>query len=69
MAEQQQIQVLYIDLLEGRIVPVRQYYKRLGPIYPYMNIPNDFEADIRVDDAGFVIDYPTLFGRADLRRD
>jgi uncharacterized protein len=67
---QQQIQVLYIDLLEDRIVPVRQHYKRLAPnIYHYENIPNDFEADIQVDDAGFVMDYPTLFGRADLRRD
>ena len=31
--------------------------------YADQNIPNDFEANILVDDSGFVMDYPSLFIR------
>jgi hypothetical protein len=61
---QKQIRVLYLDLLEGQIIPVTQQYTRLSESqYHYQNVPNDFEANITVDDAGLVIDYPSLFMR------
>jgi uncharacterized protein len=62
--QQQQIKVLYLDLLNNETKPVTQMYTRLSDTsYKYENVPNDFEAVIRVDDLGFVVDYPTLFGR------
>ncbi len=62
--EEQEIEVLYLDLLEEQIRPVRQRYRRLSATrYHYENVPNDFEADIRIDESGFVIDYPSLFIR------
>ena len=62
--QEQQIQVVYIDVLTWHIGPVRQKYIRLSPTeYQYENIPNDFEAKITVDDFGLVVDYPTLFVR------
>lgn len=62
--EEQQIRVIYIDLLQQQITAVKQKYIRLSAnTYHYENIPNDFEADIQVDDHGLVIDYPQLFVR------
>jgi uncharacterized protein len=62
--EEQRIKVIYLDILEATIRPVQQKYTRLSPtVYHYENIPNDFEADITVDDRGFVVDYPSLFRR------
>ena len=62
--QEQQIRVIYIDILEGQIKPVRQKYIRRSPTeYQYENIPNDFEAKITVDDFGLVVDYPGLFVR------
>jgi hypothetical protein len=62
--ETAEIQVIYLDVLDERISKVRQKYLRLSKTkYHYENIPNDFEADIEVDDAGFVVDYPALFVR------
>lgn len=61
----QEIKVLYIDLLEQQIMPVRQKYIRLSEReYLYENVPNDFEAKIEVDSDGFVVDYPKLFVRS-----
>lgn len=58
------IEVIYIDLLEKRISRVRQKYKRISQdTYKYENIPNDFEAEIKVDEDGFVVHYPQLFTR------
>ena len=60
----QQIQVIYCDLLHQVIKPVSQKYTRLSQNeYHYENIPNDFEATIKVDEWGFVVDYPGLFVR------
>ena len=62
--ETREIQVLYFDLLEAQITPVRQQYTCLSATeYHYENIPNDFEANIQVDGSGFVMDYPSLFVR------
>lgn len=60
----QDIQVIYLDVLEQQIKPVRQKYIRLSSTsYHYENVPNDFDANIQVDDHGFVVDYPSLFVR------
>jgi len=66
--EAYEILVVYCDILEQQIKPVHQKYIRLADgIYHYENIPNDFEADILVDEWGLVIDYPALFVRTSLR--
>ncbi|MDO1451237.1 putative glycolipid-binding domain-containing protein [Rhodocytophaga aerolata] len=63
--EVEQIGVIYLDVLERQIRPVRQQYRRLSDTtYHYQNVPNDFEAVITVDALGLVEDYPQLFLRA-----
>lgn len=60
----QEIQVVYLDLLEQQMAPVRQKYTCLSKTsYQYENVPNDFEAVITVDGLGLVVDYPELFVR------
>ena len=60
----QEIQVIYCDLLEQQIKPVRQRYTCLSNTeYHYENVPNDFETTIQVDESGLVVDYPSLFVR------
>lgn len=62
--QEKEIDIIYIDLLADNIKHVKQkYWKISSEYYKYGNIPNDFEAEIKVDDAGFVIDYPKLFTR------
>jgi uncharacterized protein len=62
--ETQEIQVIYCNLLEQQIKPVRQRYTCLSNTeYHYENVPNDFEATIEVDESGLVVDYPSLFVR------
>ena len=62
--QEEDIAIIYIDLLEDSIRRVKQKYRRISSdVYQYENIPNDFEAEIKVDDDGFVIDYPQLFTR------
>lgn len=57
------IKVIYIDVFEG-IRTVQQKYTRLSAsTYKYENVPNDFEAVITMDDAGFILEYPGLFRR------
>lgn len=66
--QEQQIKVIYLDLLNEEIKPVTQKYTRLSDTqYKYENIPNDFEAAITVDESGLVVDYPTLFERISKR--
>ena len=65
VGEANEIQVLYLDILNGETKPVRQKYTRMSPTqYLYENVPNNFEALITVDSDGFVIDYPELFKRS-----
>lgn len=60
----QQIEVLYIDVLENTFRITRQQYtKKSTSVYNFQNVPNDFEADIVVDNDGFVEHYPELFER------
>lgn len=64
VGQEEEIKVLYLDLLAQEIRVVRQRYRCLTRTrYHYENVPNDFEADIEVDEAGLVVDYPGLFVR------
>jgi uncharacterized protein len=63
--EEQTISVIYFDLLNWEVKPVKQLYRRISEnLYHYENTPNSFEADIKVDKDGFVIEYPKLFNRS-----
>lgn len=63
--ESHEIKVIYCDILEGKIIPIRQKYTRLSSTeYHYENVPNDFEATIVVDQFGLVVNYPELFVRS-----
>lgn len=67
--ENRVVKVLYIDVLERQIKPVKQIYKRLSNTeYKYENVPNDFETVIMVDELGFVLNYPALFVRTAMWR-
>jgi hypothetical protein len=62
--QSEEIQVIYLDVLGHQMKPVRQQYTRLSDtMYRYQNVPNDFEANIQVDEFGFVMDYQSLFVR------
>jgi len=59
-----EIKVVYINVLEETVSPVSQQYTRQDSgLYKFENVPNDFEALIKVDDSGFVMFYPELFER------
>lgn len=65
--EERLIKVIYIDILADQIRAVNQKYLRLSEeAYKYENVPNDFEAVIKVDRQGLVIDYPQLFVRTSI---
>ncbi len=60
--EEQEIQVLYFDILKNKITAAKQKYIRLSDSeYKFENVPNNFEAIIKIDKQGFIIDYPSLF--------
>jgi hypothetical protein len=62
--EEEQIKVLYVDVLGRKMRPVRQKYTRLSRTdYKFENVPNDFESAISVDELGLVVNYPRLFKR------
>lgn len=59
-----QIDVIYFNVLEQTVLPVRQRYTRLATRqFKFENVPNDFEAVIDVDEQGLVTNYPELFKR------
>jgi uncharacterized protein len=65
--ETKHIRVIYFDLLQQQVKPVVQVYKRISEEkYHYENVPKDFETDITVDENGLVVDYPSLFTRAEI---
>ena len=60
--ERQTIEVIYFDILEREIKPVKQVYTRLATDrYLYENYDKSFKADIVIDEQGLVVDYPKLF--------
>jgi uncharacterized protein len=65
--ETKHIRVIYFDLLQQQVRAVDQVYKRISEEkYHYENVPNDFEADITIDENGLVVDYPSLFTRTEI---
>jgi len=64
VGQEREIDVIYIDILERHILPLKQRYRKEGDgRFRYQNVPNDFEATISVDEVGLVIFYPLLFER------
>lgn len=62
--QEKEINVIYIDILADLVKPVKQKYRKNSEInYRYENIPNNFVADIEVDEFGLVKFYPKLFER------
>lgn len=60
--ERQIIEVVYFDILEKEIKPVKQIYTRLATDqYIYENYDKSFKADIKIDEHGLVVEYPKLF--------
>jgi hypothetical protein len=60
--EQQIIEVIYFDIFDRKIKPVKQVYTRLtSTLYIYENYDKTFKANILIDEQGLVIDYPELF--------
>lgn len=61
----QAIDVLYINGFTLQAHRVRQYYTKTGAgTYLYEDVESpDFKAELTVDDAGLVVEYPSLFTR------
>jgi uncharacterized protein len=60
--ERKIIEVLYFDILEKQVKPVKQIYKRLATgKYIYENYDKSFKAEIKIDKQGLVVKYPKLF--------
>ena len=60
--ERQVIEVLYFDIPEKEIKPVKQIYTRLKEDqYLFENYDKSFKAEIKTDGQGLVVDYPELF--------
>jgi hypothetical protein len=56
------IDVLYFDILNRNIIPVKQSYTKLTTnLYAYERMDTNFKATIKVDEQGLVSDYPDLF--------
>jgi hypothetical protein len=59
-----EVLVIYFDLLGNAVRPLLQKYTKLSvDKFRYQSVPDDFEAEISVDEFGFVIDYAQLFVR------
>lgn len=64
VGQEQEIDVIYINILENDVLPVKQRYrKEKDGLFRFQTVPNDFEATISVDELGLVIFYPLLFER------
>jgi len=60
----QEVNLIYIDVLERELSAKPQQYTRLSRLqYRFANVPDDFEALVNVDDQGIVTDYEGLFIR------
>lgn len=63
--ERQPIAVVYVSTPDLKVTRVEQAYSciELNREYRYEGIFRDFAANLKIDDDGLVIDYPTLFTR------
>lgn len=60
--ESKLIEVIYIDILNDKIKPVKQKYTKLSKErYHYENMETDFASSILIDRNGMVKTYPGLF--------
>jgi hypothetical protein len=66
--ERRPISVAYVSTPDLEVTRVEQAYTCIEPDreYRYEGIFRDFTADMKIDDDGLVIDYPTLFRRLPL---
>lgn len=61
---EQEVDVIYIDILEREVSAAKQRYtRRSSDRFLFQHLENDFEALILVDEDGFVLDYPGYFKR------
>ncbi len=68
VGESKEIKVVYVDIYNYSLTPVKQRYTCLdsnlnGHKYRYENLNNEFTTEFFVDKEGVVIDYPDLFER------
>jgi len=64
LAQRRTIEVAWVHVPELRVEKAVQAYTRLGANrYRYESVGSDFEAELEVDDEGFVVRYPGLFSR------
>ena len=64
IGESKTITVLYVDVIEHETRIAEQTYTRLdATTYKFETEDGSFIADIKFDEAGFVVDYPGLFER------
>ncbi|TKC92424.1 transcriptional regulator [Trinickia terrae] len=63
--ERAQLDMAYISTPDLQVTRMRQAYICIEPDreYRYENVDSDFAANLKVDEDGLVIDYPTLFTR------
>jgi hypothetical protein len=63
--DEHDITVAYFSLPDLGIAPVRQHYTSVNDgVVRYSSDTRDFVRDLKIDDQGFVIDYPDLFSRS-----
>lgn len=61
---EQEVDVIYIDILEREVNAAKQRYtRRSSDRFLFQHLENDFEALILVDGEGFVLEYPGYFKR------
>lgn len=64
VGESAEIMTAYVDFPSLEVTADPQRYTRLSEfVYRFESIDSDFQADITVDEDGFVVDYPGLFMR------
>jgi hypothetical protein len=64
VGEARTLTMAYIRAPELTVGPMRQRYTRLAADrFRYENVDSDFTAELPLDDAGLVLDYPGLFRR------
>lgn len=62
IGDSKEIDIMYVDMINSDIKPVRQRYTRTDlHEYLYENIVSEFTARIQVDESGLVLTYPGLF--------
>lgn len=62
--ESEKIEVVYFEIEKWNVRPAPQRYTRLNKnTYYFESLDIDFNATLKVDDDGFIVEYPGLFRR------